>query len=418
MLPSMNTWLLLITGFTLVVWLLRSGVDLLNLRRARQSSVPEEFRDLVDEEKFSQASAYQAAQTTFSLFRSTLWCALSLVFLWEKGFGLVDLWARGLTSKPLLISLLYFLGLALLAELFSLPFSWFHTFRLEERFGFNRSRWTTFLADQVKGWLLGILLGGPILAGVLWLFSLGGSVAWLWAWAFLSAVQILLVFLAPVVLMPLFNRFTPLPEGELREAILAFAEQVRFRLQGIFTMDGSKRSAKANAFFTGLGRFRRIVLFDTLVNKHSVPELVAVLAHEVGHYKRGHIVKNIFFSLASSFVLFWLLAKVLQLTELTQAIGFNEPSLHAGFTAAAWVYVPLAFVLDFVVQAFSRKYEFEADAFAAQTTKDPQSLITALKKLSVDNLSDLDPHPWKVLLEYSHPPVVQRIRTLATFPQQ
>jgi STE24 endopeptidase len=256
------------------------------------------------------------------------------------------------------------------------------------------------------------VLGGLLLGGVVWFFVNGGGNAWLWAWLAFTAFQLLLTFLAPVVLMPLFNKFEPLPPGELKSAIEAFAARVNFKLQGIFTMDGSKRSSKANAFFTGFGRFRRIVLFDTLVQQQTVPELVAVLAHEVGHFKRKHILKSIAISIVTSFLLFWLFSLILRSDSLAPAFGFGQASVEAAFTIAFWFYAPFSLLSSLLANGFSRKNEFEADAYARETTGDPAALASALKKLSVDSLSNLNPHPWKVFLDYSHPPVTQRLRAL------
>jgi STE24 endopeptidase len=309
-------------------------------------------------------------------------------------------------------ALLYFGALAVLSEIVNLPFSWYSTFVLEGRFGFNRSTPKTFLVDHLKGWVLGLLLGGPLLAAVLWFFLKTGDSAWIWVWAVITVFQLVMGFLAPALLMPLFNKFDPLPEGELKSAIEAYASSVRFKLQGIFTMDGSKRSTKANAFFTGLGRFRRIVLFDTLVSKHTVPELVAVLAHEVGHFKKGHIVKGLILSFVSSLVLLFLLSRLALSQEIVAAFGFGQYSIQAGLTAAAWFFGPISLVLGVGAQALSRKNEFEADAFAVETTGKGEDLAEALKRLSADQLANFHPHPWKVWLEYSHPPLSQRVRAI------
>lgn len=251
------------------------------------------------------------------------------------------------------------------------------------------------------------------MAALFWFLLSTGDQAWIWAWAFLCFFQVVVGFLAPIVIMPLFNKFEPLPAGDLRAAIEKYAAGVHFKLQGIFTMDGSKRSSKANAFFTGFGRFRRIVLFDTLVSRHPKEELVAVLAHEVGHFKRGHILKQIALSFLVFFGLFWLLSRVLQAqATMANAMGFSEPSLHASLTVAFLLYAPLGLLVGLVFQILSRKYEFEADDFARTTTGEGKALVEALKRLSVESLSNLNPHPWKVFLDYSHPPVTQRIAAL------
>lgn len=405
-------WVVIVALALVVTAVIRTVVDLLNLKHAQRASVPEEFRDQVDEAKFRQAQEYLAAQTRFSLVSRWAWLAVSLPFLLLGGYGFVDEGARALGFGTIATGLLYFLFLGILGEIVELPFSWYHTFRLEERFGFNRSTPRVFVMDHVKGWVLGLLVGGPILAAILWFFATTGDRAWILAWGFLAVTQIVLAFLAPALIMPLFNRFDPLPEGELRTEIERYARQENVHLRGIFTMDGSKRSSKANAFFTGFGKFRRIVLFDTLVATHPTPELVAVLAHEIGHFKLGHIVKQIALSLFTSLLLFWVLSLVLRAESLQAALGFREASLHAGFTVAMLLYSPLSLFASLWGNALSRRYEYQADAFAARTTGKPEALAEALKRLSVSNLSNLAPHPWKVRLEYSHPPVTDRIRAL------
>jgi STE24 endopeptidase len=269
------------------------------------------------------------------------------------------------------------------------------------------------VGDLLKGWMLGLVLGGALLASLFWFLLSAGTHAWIWAWAFVCLFQVVVGFLAPIVIMPLFNKFEPLPAGELRSAIENYAGRVKFKLQGVFTMDGSKRSAKANAFFTGFGRFRRIVLFDTLVNKHPQNELIAVLAHEVGHFKRGHILKQIALSFLVFFGMFWLLSLVLgNREEVAALMGFGAPSLEASLTVAVLLYAPLGLLVGLIFQVLSRKYEFEADAYARETTGEGAALVEALKRLSVDSLSNLNPHPWKVFLDYSHPPVTRRIAAL------
>lgn len=392
----------------------RTAADWLNLREARKAWLPPEFQGVLDEKRFRKSQEYLGAQTRFGMVARLCWLLATLIFLLGRGFPVLDHWARGFGYGPILTGLLYFLGLSALSEALSLPFTWYHGFRLEKSFGFHRSTYATFFADHIKAWLLGIVLGGFLLGAVFWFFSAAGGRAWLYAWGFLALMQILLSFLAPALLMPLFNRFDRLPEGELKAAIEKYAAQERVRLKGIFTMDGSKRSSKANAFFTGFGRFRRIVLFDTLVAKHPVSELVAVLAHEIGHMKLRHILKQILLSLASSFVMFWALSEILAAEGLQRAFGFASPSMHAGFTVAGLIYSPLSLMVGIFVHALTRRYEYQADAFAARTTGSPESLVAALKRLSADNLSNLAPHPWKIWLEYSHPPVRERLRALST----
>lgn len=367
---------------------------------------------MVDEARLRKAQDYLTGQTRLGLTELAVFTAAGTGFLLAGGFGWVDRIAGGFSEGPVVRALLYFLGLALLGQALDLPFAWYRTFVLEQRFGFNRTSGSTFLGDLLKGWGLGLALGGGLAAAVTWFFLHGGPWAWLWSWGFFTAFQLLVTFLAPAVLLPLFNRFEPLPGGELKDAIEAFARKVSFRVQGIFTMDGSRRSSKANAFFTGLGRFRRIVLFDTLLGQHTTPELVAVLAHEVGHFKKKHIPRQMLLALAVSFLMFWLFSLLLAGGSLTGDFGFERASFQATVTIAAWLYAPVSLFSGLASRALSRKFEYEADRFAAEATGEPGSLASALKKLSVESLSNLNPHPWKVALDYSHPPVAQRIRVL------
>lgn len=406
-----QTWIVLIALGLVAVSAIHSLADFLSLTKEKREGVPPELADLYDEEKLKKSRAYLVDRTWLSFVARELWLVAKLALLLTGAFGLIDAAARNLGFGPVLSACVYFLALGALSQLLALPLSWFATFRLEQKYGFNRSTQATFFLDRLKGWALGIVIGGALLAGVVWFF-LQSEDAWLYAWGFLSFMQILISFLAPVLLMPLFNKFQALPEGELRSAIESYAKKEAFKMQGVFTMDGSKRSARANAFFTGFGKFRRIVLFDTLIEKHPVPELVAVLAHEVGHFKRKHILKLVGISLTTSFALFYALSLLVRNETIAYALGFPAPSLTAGFTAAILLYGPLSLVLDLLANALSRKFEFEADAFAARTAGGGATLAQALKRLSADNLSSLNPHKLSIWLEYSHPPVVERVRAL------
>jgi STE24 endopeptidase len=274
------------------------------------------------------------------------------------------------------------------------------------------------VGDLVKGLLLTTLIGGPVFAGLVWFFSRAGDLAWLYSWAGITAVQFLLIYIAPVFIMPLFNKFVPLDDGELKASISSYAEKEGFSLRGIFTMDGSKRSTKSNAYFTGFGRWRRIVLFDTLIEKHSVAELVSVLAHEVGHYKLKHIQKMLAVAVLSTGLMFFILSLFITRPGLYAAFGLEMAAIdgrtpvYAGLILFGFLYAPISLLLGLVQNRLSRKHEYEADAFAATTYGRPDAMIEALKKLSVDNLSNLTPHPLKVFLEYSHPPVLERIRAI------
>jgi STE24 endopeptidase len=313
-------------------------------------------------------------------------------------------------------------GLVFLSLLFlgqsavSLPFSIYDTFVIEQKFGFNRSTPATFIKDRLIGLLLAAVIGLPLAAAVLWIF---GNVAhaWLWAWAVVTAFQLLLTYLAPSLIMPLFNKFTPMPEGELKQDIEALGEKCGFPLTGVFVMDGSKRSTKANAFFTGLGKRKKIALFDTLVEKSSKPELLGVLAHEIGHFRCGHIRQRLAVGILQSALVFYLLGlatdpdgKFARL--LFDAFGVKQISPQVGLVLFGILLEPVSKLLGVLANAWSRRHEFEADAYAAKLTGDGASLGEALKKMTADHLSHPTPAPLRVWLDYSHPPLVQRLEAL------
>lgn len=402
-------WMILgfITASAMFEWI----VDELNLRKAH-TQLPQEFTGYYDQEKYEKSQRYLKENTRFGMIRLLLSTPLTLAVLYFGAFALLDQWARSFEWGVIPTGLLFFGALGVLSRIVSLPFSLYHTFVIEERYGFNKTTLKTFVSDLLKGFLLGGLLGGLILAGILWFFESAGSYAWFYAFVAVTLYQLVLTFIAPVVFLPLFNKFTPLPEGELKTAIEDFAQKEDFQLQGIFTMDGSRRSTKANAYFTGFGKFRRIVLFDTLVEKQTTEELVAVLAHEIGHYKCKHIPRMLLASVLNSAVVFYLISIFISSGELIRAVGFEEVSVYAGLLAFGLLYPPLGQLTGLYSLHQSRKYEFEADHFARTTTGKPEKLISALKKLSVDSLSNLTPHWLKVFLEYSHPPVLERIKAL------
>ena len=293
-----------------------------------------------------------------------------------------------------------------------LPFSMYGTFVIEEKYGFNRTTPRTFVLDIVKALILTAIIGAPVFSAVLWFFAFAGNLAWLYCWAAIVAIQILILFLAPYIIMPLFNKFQPLEDGALRTAIEEYARGQQFRMKGVYKMDGSKRSAKSNAFFTGFGRSRRIVLFDTLIERHTVPELVGVLAHEIGHYKKKHILQSMVISIVHTGVMLYLLSIFVSHAGLFDAFQMEHVSVYAGMIFFGLLFTPIEMILSLLMNILSRHNEFEADRFAGDNTGEPERMIDALKKLSADNLANLTPHPFYVLLHYSHPPLLQRIAAL------
>jgi len=302
--------------------------------------------------------------------------------------------------------------LMLFKGVISLPFSIYHTFVIEERFGFNQTSWSTFLIDIVKGLLLAAVLGTPLLAGILAFFEYAGNSAWWYCWIAITVYMLGVQFIAPTWIMPLFNKFSPLNAGELKSAILTYASSIKFPVENVYVMDGSRRSSKSNAFFTGFGKHRRIVLFDTLIKRHTTEELVAVLAHEMGHFKKKHILQGLVLGVLQMGIMLYLLSIFISYNGLFEAFFMQQKSIYAGLIFFAMLYSPLDFFIGIFMQMLSRRNETAADRFSSETTQDPQSMVIALKKLSVDNLSNLLPHPFYVFLNYSHPPVLQRIKRL------
>ena len=391
--------------------LLAVATSVLNVR-AMRATVPDEFREVYDQDTYGRSQTYTRARTWFGLVHGTTSLAALLAFWGAGGFGWLDALCRGVGWGPVPTGLLFVAALLVGSTLLGLPFRIYSTFVIEERFGFNRTSPATFVLDLAKGLALGALLGGSLLALVLAFFEWAGPAAWVWCWVATAVFMLTAQFVAPTWIMPLFNTFSPLDQAELKEALVGYARSVHFPLHGIFVVDGSRRSAKANAFFTGFGKRKRIGLFDTLIAQHTTPELVAVVAHEVGHYKRRHIVKGLALSLAHTGVLFLLLSLFLEQRGLFEAFGVAEPSVHAGLVFFGLLFTPVELLLSLVANRVSRIHEFEADAFAARTTGGAAALVSALKKLSADSLSNLTPHPLQVFLHHSHPPVLQRIAAL------
>jgi STE24 endopeptidase len=391
--------------------ILNLSADALNLQQVR-SDLPEAFQGWYDPEQYRKSQRYLQVNTRFGWLVAGLDLLILLVFWFAGGFAWLDQWVRGFQWPSVLNGLIYIGLLAAAKMVLGLPLSIYATFVIEENFGFNKTTWPTFVKDKIKALVLITLLGGPLLALILIFFQYAGPNAWWYCWLVTVGFMLVIQYIAPTWLMPLFNRFSPLPDGELREAITAYAQSIGFALDNIFVMDGSKRSTKSNAFFTGFGGHRRIVLFDTLIDKHSPNELVAVLAHEMGHYKLKHIVKMMVVGILQAGLMFFILSFFISYEGLFEAFYLQHVSVYAGLIFFSMLYAPLDTFLGLVTGHMSRVHEFAADAFAVTTSKLGRSLIDALKRLSVDNLANLEPHPFYVFLNYSHPPVLQRIEAI------
>ncbi|MBA3015179.1 MAG: M48 family metallopeptidase [Proteobacteria bacterium] len=392
-------------------FLITSWADWLNLK-ALDPQLPDDFADVYEAAAYAKSQRYTREKTRFGLVASGIDLVLLLIFWQAGGFNWLDFVVRGLGFGPVVNGLIYLGGLFVVKTLLAIPFSLYETFVLEEKYGFNRTTPRTFVLDMAKGVLLAAILGGPLVAALLFFFEWAGGAAWLYGWVLTTAFIVIVQFVAPTWIMPLFNTFTPLADGELRERIMNYARSVGFSLENVFVIDGSKRSSKSNAFFTGFGRHKRIALFDTLIARHSVPELVGILAHEIGHYKKHHIVQGMVISIAHLGVMLYLLSLSLGSQGLFDAFGMSHRSVYGGLVFFGLLLTPLELALSLLMNRLSRKNEFEADRFASQTTGSGEDLVLALKKLSVHNLANLTPHPFYVTLHYSHPPLLARIAAI------
>jgi STE24 endopeptidase len=395
----------------LIVEAINWTARLLNLR-ALKPELPPEFADVHDAGAYHRSQEYTRVNTRFHFVESMFDLAVLLAFWLAGGFGRLDVVVRGWHLNPIWTGLIFFIVLAAARGILGLPSSVYAVFVIEERFGFNRTSKATFILDLLKGLAVGAVIGLPLVAGFLALFIYAGRFAWIYAWAAVVVFSFLMQIIAPAVIMPLFNKFTPLADGELKDAILEYAKRVDFPLEGLFSIDASRRSSKGNAFFTGFGKRKRIALFDTLIERHSTDELVAVLAHEVGHYKKRHVLIETAVSAVETGLFLGLFSVFLHQAGLFAAFAVDAPGVWTGVIFAAILVGPLELVLSVAGAALSRRHERQADRFAAATTGRGDLLASGLKRLSKDNLSNLTPHAFYVFLNYSHPPTLERAKAL------
>ena len=407
----MNVYLVIILSVIIGNYLLDIVVETLNVRHAG-TALPEEYQGYYDPEEYRRAQSYLKENTWFEIITSTITTPITVVFILIGGFNLVDQIARSFQFSPIPTGLIFVGILMLASQVISIPFSAYNTFVIEEKYGFNRTTVRTFILDLTKAWLIAAVIGGTLFSLVLWFFGKAGDWAWVYSWVVVVLFQIVLTFLAPVVILPLFNKFYPLESGELKATIERYARSQDFKMKGVFKMDASRRSTKTNAFFTGFGKFRRIVLFDTLIEKYEVDELVSILAHEMGHYKKKHIFKSLLMSIVMTGFMFFLISFFINNEGLFTAFKMENISIYASLTFFAFLYAPINMIISIFSNMLSRRREYEADAYAVGTYGKPESMISALKKLTIENLSNLTPHPLKVFLSYAHPPVLKRIRAI------
>lgn len=387
--------------------------QILNTLNARHFDDPiaHSLREVFDKEEYEESQRYKKTRHKFGLISSTFSVAILLIFLFLDGFDFVDSIARSWFDNPILVGLSFFGIIMLGSDILSLPFSYYSTFVIEERFGFNKTTKKTFFLDKLKGWGMMVFLGGGVLALIIWFYQSTGSDFWWYAWALVAVFSIFLNMFYARLIVPLFNKQTPLPGGSLRTKIESYAQQEGFTLDKIFVIDGSKRSTKANAYFSGFGNEKRVTLYDTLINDLEDEEIVAVLAHEVGHYKKNHIIINLVSSILITGFTLWLLSLFVGNTVLSSALGVEQPGFHIGLIAFGILYSPISELTGLMMNYISRKFEYQADNFARHTYN-AEPLISGLKKLSRNNLSNLTPHPAYVFVHYSHPPLYKRIKNL------
>lgn len=380
-------------------------------RRAASPVLPDELRDLYDEQKYADQQNYFRVNDRFGFITSSYTTLLVLLMLIIGGFGWLDMWASSLFGALIPVTLSFFAVLFLANDLLTMPFDWYDTFVIEDRFGFNKTSYKTFIADKLKSWGFGAVIGGLLLAVIVWLYEWLGSSFWWVACIVVIVFSVLMNMFYSEWIVPLFNKQTPLEEGELRDAIEEFADRAGFKLNNIYVIDGSKRSTKANAYFSGLGPKKRIVLYDTLIADLNTEEIVAVLAHEIGHYKHKHTWQMLMVSIANTLLTFFLLSLVLESSILAEAMGGDKSSFPLVLVAFGLLYTPLGLLTGIGINALSRRNEYQADAFAASFGL-AEALLGGLKKLSVKSLSNLTPDPLYVKVYYSHPTLLQRMEAL------
>jgi len=405
-----ETLFYVIIGILIASFILHKIINYLNALRFNDP-IPQELEDVYDANEYQKSQNYKRENYRFGLLVSVMSLAATLVFFFLDGFAYVDTMARSFSDNTIIITLVFFGIILLASDLLGTPFSYYHTFVIEEKYGFNKTTRKTFVLDKIKGGLLMVVLGGVLGTAIVWFYETTGANFWLYAWAIIIVFAVFMNLFYARLIVPMFNKQTPLPEGSLRSQIESYASKVGFTLDKIFVIDGSKRSTKANAYFSGFGREKRITLYDTLINDLAEDEIVAVLAHEVGHYKKKHIIINLVTSIFNTGFTLWLLSLFVGNPLLSEALNVSQPSFHIGLVAFGVLYSPISEITGLIMNYLSRKFEYQADNYAKNTFK-ALPLITALKKLSKSSLSNLTPHSAYVFAHYSHPTLLQRLKNL------
>ena len=405
-----ETLFYIIIAILVISFIIDQVLDYLNAKHFNDD-LPLELQDVFDEEEYQKSQRYKAERYKFGILVSAISLIATLLFFFFDGFAFVDGLARSISDNEIVIALVFFGVIMIASDILSTPFSYYSTFVIEEQYGFNKTTRKTFFLDKVKGWLMGAILGGIILGAIIWFYQSTGQNFWLYAWGIVTVFTVLMNLFYARFIVPLFNKQTPLEEGSLRSQIENYASKVGFTLDKIFIIDGSKRSTKANAYFSGFGSEKRVTLYDTLIKDLNEEEIVAVLAHEVGHYKRNHIIINLFVAILTTGFTLWLLSLFIGNPLMSEALNVSQPSFHIGLIAFGVLYSPISGITGFLMNFLSRKFEYQADNYAKDTYAAPP-LVSGLKKLSKNSLSNLTPHPLYVFAHYSHPTLLQRFRNL------
>ncbi|WP_370089491.1 M48 family metallopeptidase [Ekhidna sp.] len=400
----------ILLGIVTFDFALERVLSFLNRQSARKP-IPKELEGIYDAEKYAKSQAYQEDVSRFGTFSATFSFVLLILAIYNGWFGMLDQWIRTFSPLSLVSPMIFFGILFIVTDLINTPFSIYRNFVIEKNYGFNKMTPKTFILDKIKGYILTIIFGGLLLGVLIYLVDAIGSDFWYYFWGVMAAFVLFANLFYTSLILPLFNKLKPMEEGELKSSIQAYCDKVNFPLKNIFIMDGSKRSSKGNAFFSGLGKKKKVVLFDTLVEKHSTQELTAVFAHEVGHYKKKHILFTTIFSIGLMGFMLFLFSRMAYNAEVSWAMGGQTSALHLNLLAFGILYSPISTILGIVGNVISRKNEYEADAYAKETY-DATPLITGLKKMSADHLSNLTPHPAFVFVHYSHPPLKERVKAL------
>ena len=409
---SAETLFYIIVAIILIDFIIDKIVDSLNASRFNDP-IPKELEDVYDDAEYRKSQNYKKEVYRFGVVSSVFSLLILLGFLLFDGFAYVDGIASGITANPIYKALIFFGIIMFVSDILTFPFSYYSTFVIEEKYGFNKTTKKLFILDKLKSWGLMIIVGGGILALIVWFYQLTSTDFWWYSWIMVTVFIVFTNMFYAKLIVPLFNKQSPLENGSLRSKIESYADKVGFQLDNIFIIDGSKRSTKANAYFSGFGKEKRITLYDTLVNDLSEEEIVSVLAHEVGHYKKKHIIVNLLASILTTGLTLWALSLFVGNALLSQALGVENPSFHIGLIAFGILYSPISEITGLIMNYLSRKFEYQADDFA-KNTYNSASLISSLKKLSKSSLSNLTPHKAYVFMHYSHPTLLQRIKNLSS----